>query len=196
MLPILGCSIVAAAIIVERFWSLDPNRVTPKNLLPQVWVWLKYAQLASAKIRHLNLSSPLGHILAAGLSSRGDGKEAMTESTQRAGSLVIHEMESYLGALGVIAANCPLLGLLGTVTGMIQVFGEIMIEGAAIDSPLAAGISSALLTTAAGLAVAIPAYVFHRYFTRRIEILILNLEQESSKLIESIYTHRKTEITP
>ena len=196
MLPILGCSILAAAIIVERFWSLDPNRVTPKNLLPQVWVWLKNDQLDSAKIRNLNLSSPLGHILAAGLSSRGDGKEAMTESTQRAGSLVIHEMESYLGALGVIAAICPLLGLLGTVTGMIQVFGEIMIGGAAIASPLAAGISSALLTTAAGLAVAIPAYVFHRYFSRRIEILILNLEQESSKLIESIYTHRKTEISP
>ena len=197
MLPILGCSILAAAIIVERFWSLDPNRVTPKNLMPQVWVWLKNDQLDSTKIRNLHMSSPLGHILAAGLSSRGDGKEAMTESTQRAGSLVIYEMESYLGTLGIIAAICPLLGLLGTVTGMVQVFGEIMTGGGAIASPLAAGISSALLTTAAGLAVAIPAYVFHRYFTRRIEILILNLEQESSKLIESIYTHRKKiEISP
>ena len=197
MLPILGCSILAAAIIVERFWSLDPNRVTPKNLMPQVWVWLKNDQLDSTKIRNLHMSSPLGHILAAGLSSRGDGKVAMTESTQRAGSLVIYEMESYLGTLGIIAAICPSLGLLGTVTGMVQVFGEIMTGGGAIASPLAAGISSALLTTAAGLAVAIPAYVFHRYFTRRIEILILNLEQESSKLIESIYTHRKKiEISP
>ena len=195
MLPIIACSILAMAIIVERFWSLDSDRVSPKNLLPQVWVWLKNDQLDATKLRKLHLSSPLGHILASGLSCRRNGKAAMTESTERAASLVIHEMETYLGTLGIIAAICPLLGLLGTVTGMIQVFSEVIAGTSAVATPMAEGISSALLTTAAGLTVAIPSYVFHRYFTRKIEVLILNLEQESSKLIDSIYTDRKIEAT-
>lgn len=194
MLPIILCSILATAIVVERFWTLDSHRVSPKNLLPQIWVWLKNNQLDSTKLRKLHLSSPLGHILAAGLSCREYEREVMTEAIERAASLVIHEMESYLGALGTIAAICPLLGLLGTVTGMIQVFSEVMGGGSTVASPLAEGISSALLTTAAGLTVAIPSYVFHRYFTLKIEILVLNLEQESSKLIDSIYVNRKIEI--
>ena len=185
---------MATAIVVERFWTLDSHRVSPKNLLPQIWVWLKNNQLDSTKLRKLHLSSPLGHILAAGLSCREYEREVMTEAIERAASLVIHEMESYLGALGTIAAICPLLGLLGTVTGMIQVFSEVMGGGSTVASPLAEGISSALLTTAAGLTVAIPSYVFHRYFTLKIEILVLNLEQESSKLIDSIYANRKIEI--
>ena len=117
----------------------------------------------------------------------------MIESTQTAASIVIHEMEYSLGTLGIIATICPLLGLLGTVTGMIQVFGETISSSPATLS-LAAGISSALITTAAGLIVAIPAYIFHRYFTRKIEVLILNLEQETSKLITSIYTSETQQI--
>ena len=194
MLPIILCSILATSIIVERLWSLGPHRVSPKNLLPQVWVWLKNDQLDATKLRKLHLSSPLGHILAAGLSCRRNGKEAMTESIERAAAQVIHEMESYLGVLGIIATICPLLGLLGTITGMIQVFGQVLAGTSAAASPLAEGISSALLTTAAGLTVAIPAYVFHRYFTLKIEMLTLNLEQESSKLIESIYTDKTIEV--
>ena len=118
----------------------------------------------------------------------------MTESIERAAAQVIHEMESYLGVLGIIATICPLLGLLGTITGMIQVFGQVLAGTSAAASPLAEGISSALLTTAAGLTVAIPSYVFHRYFTLKIEMLTLNLEQESSKLIESIYTDKTIEV--
>ena len=186
MIPIVICSVLITAIVIERLWTLDAKKVAPKNLVPQIWVWLKNDQLNSTKLKQLRESSPLGVILAAGLSSYKSGKEAMIETTQTAASIVINEMEYGLGTLGIIASICPLLGLLGTVTGMIQVFGETISSSPATLS-LAAGISSALITTAAGLIVAIPAYIFHRYFTRKIEVLILNLEQETSKLITSIY---------
>ena len=193
MIPIVICSVLITAIVIERLWTLDAKKVSPKNLVPQIWVWLKNDQLNSTKLKQLRESSPLGVILAAGLSSYKSGKEAMIESTQTAASIVIHEMEYSLGTLGIIATICPLLGLLGTVTGMIQVFGETISSSPATLS-LAAGISSALITTAAGLIVAIPAYIFHRYFTRKIEVLILNLEQETSKLIASIYTSETQKI--
>ena len=188
MIPIVICSVLISAIIIERLWTLDAKRVSPKNLVPQIWVWLKNDQLNSTKLKRLRESSPLGIILAAGLCSYKNGKEAMIESTEKAASIVIHEMEYNLATLGIISAICPLLGLLGTVTGMIQVFGEVISSPSPAALSLATGISSALITTAAGLTVAIPAYIFHRYFTRKIEVLILNLEQETSKLITSIYT--------
>jgi|MDSW01.1.fsa_nt_gb biopolymer transport protein ExbB len=188
MIPIFISSVVASAIILERLWSLDAKRILPKNLLPQVWVWLKNDQLDSIKLRKLHLSSPLGHILAAGLINYKDGKQAMTQAIERAAAETIRDLECYLSTLGIIAAVCPLLGLLGTVIGMIQVFGDIMFGVSAISSSLAGGISSALITTAAGLVVAIPAYIFHRYFVRKVELLILSLETESSKLVESIYS--------
>ena len=193
MIPIVICSILITAIVIERLWTLDAKKVSPKNLVPQIWVWLKNDQLNSTKLKQLRESSPLGVILAAGLSSYKIGKDAMIESTETAASIVIHEMEYNIGTLGIIASICPLLGLLGTVTGMIQVFGETISSSPATLS-LAPGISSALITTAAGLIVAIPAYIFHRYFTRKIEVLILNLEQETSKLITSIYTSETQKI--
>ena len=193
MIPILVCSVLITAIVIERLWTLDAKKVSPKNLVPQIWVWLKNDQLNSTKLKQLRESSPLGVILAAGLSSQKSGKDAMIESTETAASIVIHEMEYNIGTLGIIASICPLLGLLGTVTGMIQVFGETISSSPATLS-LATGISSALITTAAGLIVAIPAYIFHRYFTRKIEVLILNLEQETSKLITSIYTSKTQKI--
>ena len=193
MIPIVICSVLITAIVIERLWTLDAKKVSPKNLVPQIWVWLKNDQLNSTKLKQLRESSPLGVILAAGLSSYESGKDAMIESTETAASIVIHEMEYNIGTLGIVASICPLLGLLGTVTGMIQVFGETISSSPATLS-LAAGISSALITTAAGLIVAIPAYIFHRYFTRKIEVLILNLEQETSKLITSIYTSETEKI--
>ena len=193
MIPIVICSVLITAIIIERLWTLDVKKVSPKNLVPQIWVWLKNDQLNSTKLKQLRESSPLGVILAAGLSSYKSGKDAMIESTETAASIVIHEMEYNIGSLGIVASICPLLGLLGTVTGMIQVFGETISSSPATLS-LAPGISSALITTAAGLIVAIPAYIFHRYFTRKIEVLILNLEQETSKLITSIYTSETQKI--
>ena len=193
MIPIVICSVLITAIVIERLWTLDAKKVSPKNLVPQIWVWLKNDQLNSTKLKQLRESSPLGVILAAGLSSYKSGKDAMIESTETAASIVIHEMEYNIGTLGIVASICPLLGLLGTVTGMIQVFGETISSSPATLS-LAPGISSALITTAAGLIVAIPAYIFHRYFTRKIEVLILNLEQETFKLITSIYTSETQKI--
>ena len=160
MLPIILCSVVAIAIIIERFWTLKNTRIAPQNILAQVWTWLKNDQLDSDKMQQLRLSSPLGQILAAGLLNSKYGRSAMVDSIEQASSQVIHEMERYLNTLGTLAAVTPLLGLLGTVVGMIRVFGEIMLQGTGNANALAGGISEALITTAAGLSVAIPSFVF------------------------------------
>lgn len=194
MLPIILCSIVAIAIIIERFWTLSAARITPKYVLAQVWTWLKNNQLDSTKLRELRLSSPLGQILAAGLLNSRYGREAMLESIEQTAAQVVHDMERYLNTLGTIAAITPLLGLLGTVVGMIQVFSEIMLQGTGNANALAGGISQALITTAAGLTVAIPTYMFHRFFTRRVDSLVLSLEQESIKLVDALHSDRKVEV--
>jgi biopolymer transport protein ExbB len=123
-----------------------------------------------------------------------DGRAAMTVSIEQAASQVIHDMERYLNTLGIIAAITPLLGLLGTVIGMIEVFTEIMVQGTGNANALAGGISQALITTAAGLCVAIPTYMFHRMFMRRVDSLVLNLEQESIKLVDALHSDRRVEI--
>jgi biopolymer transport protein ExbB len=194
MLPIMLCSIVAIAIVIERFWSLSASRITPKYVLAQVWTWLKNNQLDSSKLRELRMSSPLGQILAAGLLSSKYGRAAMIESVEQAAAQVIHDMERYLNALGTIAAITPLLGLLGTVVGMIRVFSEIMLQGTGNANALAGGISEALISTAAGLTVAIPTYMTHRHFTRKVESLVLTLEQESIKLVDALHSDRKVEV--
>lgn len=194
MLPIILCSIVAIAIIIERFWTLSAARITPKYVLAQVWTWLKNNQLDSAKLRELRLSSPLGQILAAGLLNSRYGREVMMESIEQAAAQVVHDMERYLNTLGTISAITPLLGLLGTVVGMIEVFSEIMLQGTGNANALAGGISQALITTAAGLTVAIPTFMFHRYFTRKVDSLVLNLEQESIKLVDALHSDRKVEV--
>ena len=194
MLPIILCSIVAIAIVIERVWSLSTARITPKYVLAQVWTWLKNNQLDSSKLRELRLSSPLGQILAAGLLSSRYGRAAMIDSIEQTAAQVVHELERYLNALGTIAAITPLLGLLGTVVGMIRVFSEIMLQGTGDANALAGGISEALITTAAGLTVAIPTYMFHRFFTRRVDSLVLNLELESIKLVDALHSDRKVEV--
>tara|TARA_B100000959_G_scaffold176145_1_gene184380 strand:+ start:975 stop:1562 length:588 start_codon:yes stop_codon:yes gene_type:complete len=194
MLPIILCSIVAIAIVIERFWTLSAARITPKYVLAQVWTWLKNNQLDSTKLRELRLSSPLGQILAAGLLSSKYGRQAMIDGIEQAAAQVIHDIERYLSALGTIAAITPLLGLLGTVVGMIRVFSEIMLQGTGNANALAGGISEALITTAAGLTVAIPTYIAHRFFMRRVESLVLNLELESIKLVDALHSDREVEV--
>ena len=194
MLPIILCSIVAIAIVIERFWTLSAARITPKYVLAQVWTWLKNNQLDSTKLRELRLSSPLGQILAAGLLSSKYGRQAMIDGIEQAAAQVIHDMERYLSTLGTIAAITPLLGLLGTVVGMIRVFSEIMLQGTGNANALAGGISEALITTAAGLTVAIPTYIAHRFFMRRVESLVLNLELESIKLVDALHSDREIEV--
>ena len=194
MFPILLCSIVAIAIVIERFWTLSATRISPKYVVSQVWTWLKNNQLDSTKLRELRLSSPLGQILAAGLLSSKHGRVAMIDSIEQTAAQVVHDMERYLNALGTIAAITPLLGLLGTVVGMIRVFSEIMLQGTGNANALAGGISEALITTAAGLTVAIPTYMFHRYFNRKVDSLVLSLEHESIKLVDAIHSDRRVEV--
>jgi biopolymer transport protein ExbB len=184
MVPILLCSIIAAAISVERLWTLQRSRMTPKNLLAQVWGSLKNDELDSNRLRELRGSSPLGQILSAGISNARRGREVMKEAMEEGAGQVSHDMERYLTSLGIIASVSPLLGLLGTVVGMINVFTALMLEGAGNANVLAGGISQALITTAAGLSVAIPALIFHRFFLRRIDELVITMEQEASKLVE------------
>jgi biopolymer transport protein ExbB len=191
LLPIVLCSIVALGIIVERFWSLQRNKILPSDLVPQVWKLSREEKLDAMAIRRLKVGSPLGAILAAGLSNSRFGREIMKESIEEVGRQVAHDLERYLTALGTISAITPLLGLLGTVVGMIKVFAAIMSQGVGDPSVLAGGISEALITTAAGLAVAIPSLMFHRYFEGRVDDLVLNMEEESLKLIEMIHGERE-----
>ena len=193
MLPILLCSVLALAIILERFWTLRPSKIAPKTLLSEVWGWIRSNQLSAERMRELRTKTPLGRILAAGLSNSKYGRDIMKESIQEVASHVIHEMERYLNTLGTIALITPLLGLLGTVIGMIKVFTAIMVQGTGNASVLAGGISEALITTAAGLSVAIPTLIFHRVFQRRIDELVVEMEQEAVKLVDVFHGDRGKE---
>ncbi len=194
MLPIILCSVAVIAISVERYWTLGPKKIAPKHLLAQVWGWLKNNQMDSAKLYELKNSSGLGRIFAAGLSNSRQGREVMKDSIQEAANHVIHEMERYLSVLGTIAAIAPLLGLLGTVLGMIKVFTAIMLEGTGNAGVLAGGISEALITTAAGLCVAIPAMIAHRYFQRHVDGLVVFMEQEAIKLVDALHNDRRVDV--
>ncbi|MBA4289602.1 MAG: biopolymer transporter ExbB [Pseudomonas sp.] len=194
MLPIILCSIAAAGIIAERLWTLRPSRVTPPNLLGQVWKWIKDKKLNNQKLKELRASSPLGEILAAGLANSKHGREIMKECIQEAAGRVIHDLERYLNALGTIAGIAPLLGLLGTVLGMIEIFSSFMGSGMANAGLLASGISKALITTAAGLMVAIPALFFHRYLQRRVDELVIGMEQEAIRLVEVVQGDRDVDM--
>lgn len=191
MLPIILCSVMALAIVVERFWTLRPARLAPPQTLPQVREWLKKGQLNGQRLREMREQSPLGRILATGLSNARHGREIMKESIQEEAAAVIHELEKYLSTLGTIATISPLLGLLGTVMGMITVFAAIMIHGTGDAAQLAGGISQALLTTAAGLMVAIPAVFFHRFFVRRVEEITVGMEQNAVRLVDLIHGDRE-----
>lgn len=193
MVPIIACSIVALGIIIERLWSLQKRRVIPRHLVAQVWHWEKNDQLDLERVRGIRNSSALGRILAAGLAARDRERDVMKESIEETGRHVVHELERYLNSLGTIAAVAPLLGLLGTVIGMIQVFTDLTLHGTGDVGRLAGGISQALLTTAAGLSVAIPSLMFYRYFRGRVDELVVTMEQEAIKLIEVMHGKRPTE---
>ena len=187
MVPILLCSVTAMAIVAERFWTLQRRRVTPANLVVQVWQWAKSGKLDDDRIRTLRKSSPLGRILAAGLVNRNNSRELMKENIEDVGRHVIHDLDRYLNTLGTIASITPLLGLLGTVIGMIKVFAVITTQGVGDPGILAGGISEALITTAAGLTVAIPTLMFHRYFRGHVDELVVTMEQEALKMVEAMH---------
>lgn len=193
MLPIILSSIIAAAIIAERLWSLQVRRVLPKHLVAQVWRWEKIHQLDDEHLKELQASSPLGAILAAGIVNRHQNREVMKESIEDTGRHVVHELERYLNTLGTIAAISPLLGLLGTVFGMIEVFSTITTQGVGDPGALAGGISKALITTAAGLSIAIPSLMFYRYFRGRVRMLVLRMEQQAMLMVEIMHGKRRRE---
>ena len=191
MVIIIACSVVAIAICIERFYVLNARRIAPPHLLATVWKQLKAGEMDSTKLRTLRDSSPLGRILAAGLANSHHGRDVMKESIDEAAAHVVHDLERYLNTLGTIAAIAPLLGLLGTVMGMIRVFAKIMAQGTGNASALAGGISEALITTAAGLCVAIPALVMHRYFSGRIDAIVVELEQQTIKLVDALHAQEE-----
>jgi biopolymer transport protein ExbB len=194
MIPILLCSIVATAIVVERFWSLQRRRITPDNLVAQIWQWSNAGILDAKRLQTLRAASPLGRVLAAGLINRHHDRVVMKEGIEEVGRHVAHELGRYLNTLGTIASITPLLGLLGTVFGMIKVFTVITVQGIGGDaSVLAGGISEALITTAAGLSVAIPTLMFYRYFSGRVEGYVMTMEQEALKLVEVMQGERERE---
>lgn len=184
MVPIVLSSIVALAIVLERFWSLQKKRVAPDNLVAKIWQMDQNKQLDEEAIQNIHDSSPLGRILAIGLRSRTKSRAIMRENIEEAGRHVGFELRHFLTTLGTIAAISPLLGLLGTVVGMIQVFAVITSVGVGDPGELAGGISTALITTAAGISVAIPSIIFARLLRRKVEGLVVDMEAEAVKLVE------------
>ena len=194
MLPILICSIVAVAIIIERFWSLRTSRVLPKNLVTNARKLVVNAKLTEDHLRSLQEGSPLGRVLAAGLANRMQQREVLKGVVEDVGRHVAHDLERFLNALATIAAVTPLLGLLGTVVGMISVFTTITTVGVGDPGELAGGISQALITTAAGLSVAIPTLMFHRFFRSKVDSLVVDMEQEAIKLVELLHADARRRV--
>lgn len=187
MAPIILCAIIATGIILERFWTLQQKRVIPEDLTSKVWGWVKKDQLDQKKIQSLHQGSALGQILAAGLINRDQERAVMKDGIEDTGRHVVHELERYLETLGTVAAVSPLLGLLGTVIGMVEVFTQITSQGVGDPAALAGGIAQALITTAAGLTVAIPALIGYRYFRNRVDMLVVSMEKEAIKLVEALH---------
>lgn len=186
MVPILLCSILAVAITLERLWTLREQRVVPTELTDKVWQWVENRALSDKQVMALQQHSPLGSVLAAGLANRHRERPVMIQAIEDAGRHVVHDLERFLNTLGTIAAITPLLGLLGTVTGMIRTFKAITTAGIGNPAAMAGGIAEALITTAAGLLVAIPALVAYRYLRGRVDELVIRMEKESIKLVQAI----------
>ncbi len=188
--PIILCSVIALAIIGERLWALRQGVVAPKNLLIQVVQEFRQQGVTPQMLSRLAAHSPLGQILAGGLRNVKSSPAIMKESIEEAGHAVSIELERFLTSLGSIAAIAPLLGLFGTVVGMIEIFGAQTPQG---TNPLvlAHGISIALYNTAFGLVVAVPSMVFYRYFRSKVDALLVEMEMQAIKLVEIIHGERQ-----
>jgi biopolymer transport protein ExbB len=178
--------VIALAIIGERFWALRRNNVVPPGVGQQVEDWAARHELDRRHIDQLRSGSALGRVLAAALINRHRSRDLIKEAVEDTGRHVVHELERFLNTLGTIAGISPLLGLLGTVIGMIKVFSAILVHGVGDANQLAGGISEALITTAAGLTVAIPSFFFYRYFKGKINAYVVSMEEQAINLIEAI----------
>jgi len=186
MAPLILCSILSLTIIAERLWTLRRSKVVPKGIGEQVKDWAARHELDRRHIEQLREESALGRVLAGALINRHRSRELIKEAVEDTGRHVVHELERFLNTLGTIAGISPLLGLLGTVIGMIKVFSAIMAHGVGNANELAGGISEALITTAAGLTVAIPSFFFYRYFKGQVEEYVVSMEEQAINLIEAI----------
>lgn len=188
--PLLLASVIALAIIGERMWSLRQNIVMPRNLLAQVVQEYREKGVTPVMLSRLTMGSPLGQIFAAGLKNMRSTPAIMKEAIEEAGRSVAIDLERFLTSLGTIAAIAPLLGLFGTVIGMIEIFASQTPEG---SNPivLARGISIALYNTAFGLVVAVPSMIFYRYFRAKVDELLVDMELQAVKLVELIQGERE-----
>ena len=186
MWPILGCAVLAVGIILERFWTLRRGSAIPPSLGQEVRDWAASNRLDPAHLEALKQNSPLGELLAAALEVRHRPREQIKERVEDIGRHIAHELERFLNTLGTIAGVAPLLGLLGTVFGMIRMFLGILKSGVGDASRLAGGIGEALVTTAAGLCVAIPALVFYRYFRGRVAEYVIDMEKQAIALLDTL----------
>ena len=187
--PLILASVLALAIIIERFYSLRVSEISPPTLLGSVVKELRDHGVSDDMLAKLAADSPLGQILSAGLRNVKSSREVMKEGIEEAGRAVVHDLERFLTSLGTIAAVAPLLGLLGTVVGMIEIFGSQTPTGGN-PAVLAHGISIALYNTAFGLIVAIPAMIFYRFFRTRVDNLAIDMEQQAIKLVEMVHGER------
>ena len=196
MVPILLCSVLAVGIIGERFWSLRRRAVIPSGLGEEVRQWARTRKLDPEHVETLRRNSPLGELLAAALSVRMRSREVIKERVEDTGRHVVHRLERFLNTLGTIALISPLLGLLGTVFGLIEMFFAVMVSGVGDPLKMAGGIGQALVCTASGLCVAIPAYFFHRYFRGRVADLVVDMEQQAILLIDELSAHAEVPVQP
>ena len=186
MVPIVLCSVLALTIIAERSWALRRSNVVPEGLGEQVEQWAARHELDRRHIDQLRSGSALGRVLVAALVNRHRSRDLIKEAVEDTGRHVVYQLERFLNTLGTVAGISPLLGLLGTVIGMIKVFSAIMAHGVGDANQLAGGISQALITTAAGLTVAIPSFFFYRYFKGTVEAYVVAMEEQAINLIEAI----------
>ena len=186
MWPIILCSVAAVGILLERLWTLQRKRVLPEELIKKVTQLAESGQVNAKVIEALEKNSPLGRVMAAALANRHRGREIMMERVQDTGRHVVHELERFLNSLGTIASISPLLGLLGTVTGIIRAFNAVMLGGMGDPRMLAGGISEALITTAGGLAVAIPSFIAYRYLRGKVERIVIDMEKIAVSFADSL----------
>jgi len=188
--PIILASIIAVGIIGERLWSLRIDKVSPRDLLPKVLQEFRRTGARTEMFTRLQEHSPLGSVLAAGLKNIDSSREVMKESIEEAGRVVVHELERYLTTLGTIASLSPLMGLFGTLIGMIDIFGAGTPTGSD-PVQLAHGISVALYNAAFGILVAIPSMIFYRHFRAKVDALVLEMELQALKLVEVVHGERR-----
>jgi len=182
--PIILLSIISLAIVLEKTWNLARDIIIPKNLTEHLISLVADDSLTEKKIKKMSKDSVLGSIFAKLINEKNNDKANLRLKAEEVGRFEVNRLEQYLSLLGTIATVSPILGLLGTVMGMINIFSNLLEANLSSVSPLASGIAEALVTTAAGLVVAIPTLIFYRHFTRIIENYALELEEESNKLID------------